>query len=321
MDGTLDGTSKAAVGANGLAVTANASTLPTATTMQNAATGTGNGTNLAVTGYAVAIMNIVSSPAMSGGTTITFEASVDDTTWVTMAGHQIGSNGSLVTTTTADGDFRFAVAGYKSLRARISTYSAGTITVKGYVSPIPSHPTAVAIATGTNTIGALTANQSVNVAQINGTTADTNSGSKSAGTQRVVIATDQPALTNPLLVSEVPTTTGGVSIYSFLSTAAVQSAQIKGSAGQAYGIHFFNNTATIAYVRLYNQTGAPASTDTANIVWRGMIPANTNATGFLVHMEGTAFSTGIGIRVTAAVADNDTTALAANAVMGNVLYK
>lgn len=34
-----------------------------------------------------------------------------------------------------------------------------------------------------------------------GTAVDTNSGSKSAGTQRVVLATDQPALTNKLLVT------------------------------------------------------------------------------------------------------------------------
>lgn len=48
---------------------------------------------------------------------------------------------------------------------------------------------------------ALPANQSVNVNQLAGTTTDTNSGSKSAGTLRVVLATDQPALTNKLLVT------------------------------------------------------------------------------------------------------------------------
>lgn len=48
---------------------------------------------------------------------------------------------------------------------------------------------------------ALPANQSVNAAQLAGTTTDTNSGNKSAGTLRVVLATDQPALTNKLLVT------------------------------------------------------------------------------------------------------------------------
>ena len=45
---------------------------------------------------------------------------------------------------------------------------------------------------------AITANSSVNVAQLAGTATDTNSGAKSAGTLRVVLATDQPQLTNAL---------------------------------------------------------------------------------------------------------------------------
>jgi hypothetical protein len=44
------------------------------------------------------------------------------------------------------------------------------------------------------------ANASANVAQVGGTATDTNSGNKSAGTLRVVIATDQPQLTNALKV-------------------------------------------------------------------------------------------------------------------------
>jgi hypothetical protein len=54
---------------------------------------------------------------------------------------------------------------------------------------------------GTTNLVALAANQSTNVAQLAGTTTDTNSGTKSAGTLRVVLATDQPALTNKLLVT------------------------------------------------------------------------------------------------------------------------
>ena len=48
---------------------------------------------------------------------------------------------------------------------------------------------------------ALPANQSVNVSQLSGTAASVNSGAKDAGTLRVVLATDQPALTNKLLVT------------------------------------------------------------------------------------------------------------------------
>jgi len=48
---------------------------------------------------------------------------------------------------------------------------------------------------------ALPANQSVNAAQLAGTATSVNSGVKDAGTLRVVLATDQPALTNKLLVT------------------------------------------------------------------------------------------------------------------------
>lgn len=51
-----------------------------------------------------------------------------------------------------------------------------------------------ALPAGANVIGALTANQSVNQAQVAGTATSVNSGNKDAGTQRVVIATDQPTI-------------------------------------------------------------------------------------------------------------------------------
>ncbi len=128
------------------------------------------------------------------------------------------------------------------------------------------------------------------------------------------------ANTTPWLVSAQAAIAGGLSVYSFLSTAAVQAANIKNAAGQVYALHFFNNTATIAYVRLYNQTASPGTGDT--VFYRALIPASTSGTGFVVALPpGIAFSTGIGIRVTAAAADNDATVLAANAIVGNVLYK
>jgi hypothetical protein len=49
----------------------------------------------------------------------------------------------------------------------------------------------VKLATGANTIGALTANQSVNTAQINGVTPSMNQGAADTGTQRVALANDQ----------------------------------------------------------------------------------------------------------------------------------
>lgn len=59
--------------------------------------------------------------------------------------------------------------------------------------------------------------QDVNETQLGGNAIDTNSGNKSVGTQRIVIATDQPTLTNPIPVSAtaLPLPTGA-------STSALQ---------------------------------------------------------------------------------------------------
>lgn len=63
---------------------------------------------------------------------------------------------------------------------------------------------AVKIVDGTTVAQALAVDSSgaasVNNAKLAGTAVDVNSGTKSAGTQRVVLATDQPALTNALKV-------------------------------------------------------------------------------------------------------------------------
>lgn len=107
-----------------------------ATTMQNAATANGNGTSLDVRGFPTSTLNITASVGMSGGTTINFEKSVDDTTWVSAWCLLEGSN-TIAVSTTATGDFTCQHPNYKSVRARISAYSAGTMTVKGYPSTLP----------------------------------------------------------------------------------------------------------------------------------------------------------------------------------------
>ena len=142
---------------NGQFVQVKAATNSLVTNMQTAAVAVGNGTNMNVQGYVSAIISITGT--MGASTSVTFEASVDDTTFVSIAGHQIGLAGNLSPTTTNTGDFRFNVAAYKSIRARVSVFGTGSVTARGYASPIAGHPTTVnaniiaALPTGTNTIG------------------------------------------------------------------------------------------------------------------------------------------------------------------------
>lgn len=68
-------------------------------------------------------------------------------------------------------------------------------TIQGTVTAIQSNASNF-LATVSGTVSA-----NCNISQIGGTTVATNSGTLTAGTQRVVIATDQPQLTNKLLVT------------------------------------------------------------------------------------------------------------------------
>jgi hypothetical protein len=123
------------------------------------------------------------------------------------------------------------------------------------------------------------------------------------------------------IVTEYAHAAGGASSYQSISAAAVLSAVIKASAGKVHSLQVFNVNAAARFVRLYNQTGAPGTGDTANILWRGIIPGNAAGAGFVVQFpKGKDFPTGIGIRASAAVADNDATVLAANELFFNVDY-
>lgn len=117
--------------------------------------------------------------------------------------------------------------------------------------------------------------------------------------------------------------TGGATSYSAISANAVLTTAVKASAGQVYGVHMFNNTGSIVYGRLYDMATAPGSSDTASVIYRFLVPANTSGAGFIVSLGavGRACATGIGIRVSTGIADNDTGALTANTILANVIYK
>lgn len=158
--------------------------------------------------------------------------------------------------------------------------------------------------------------ETVDVTKVGGTAVDTNSGTKSAGTQRVVIATDQPALTNGLLVNLEPKTSGGLSVYRNLD-AGTTGAVAKASAGQLYGYFISNNAATARFVKVYDKASAPTQADTP--VMTLQLPASSAAN--VSHPNGVAFSAGISIRASTGVADNDTGATTTNDVIVNLYYK
>jgi hypothetical protein len=183
----------------------------------------------------------------------------------------------------------------------------------------------------------LAANQSVNLAQIAATTTATGNGTASAGCQRVTIASDNTAFsvnaaqsgtwtvqpgntanTTPWLVTPTPATSGGLSVSRLLSAASTNATSVKGSAGQVYGWFIYNTTSSAKFFKLYNKASAPTvGTDTPFMT----IPIPATSGTNVEYSMGIPMGTGIAFALTGAVGDADTTALAANDVVVNLLYK
>ena len=145
---------------------------------------------------------------------ITFEVSYDGSNWSTIPASNVVdptstsyAQISLPYTVQASTNKQFLLLmnGAQALRIKTSTAITGTGSVTPNYTLLNFNP-AYVVTSPTATNFNVTATQggsnwTENVVQLNGTTVDTNSGTKSAGTQRVVLATDQPALTNKLLVT------------------------------------------------------------------------------------------------------------------------
>lgn len=214
---------------------------------------------------------------------------------------------------------------------------AGSLTVDGSVS------LAAAIPAGTNNIGDVDvlslptlpsgSNEigGVNQTKVAGTAVDVNSGNKGAGTQRIVIATDQPQLTNALKVDGsavtqpvsgnvglAAQTSGGWSVSRLLAAGSTNATSVKGSAGQVGGWYLFNAATATRYLKLYNKASAPTvGTDTPFMT----IPIPAGAAANVELTAGVAMGTGIAFALTTGVADSDTGAVTANDVVVNLLYK
>lgn len=104
-----------------------------ATTMQNAVSATGNGTDIDVSGMSTLLLQV--SGTFVG--TVYFEGTIDGSTYVALYATQVGA-GTIATNTTAAGLFRLPVAGLKSVRARVAWTSGTSVTVIGRASMFAS---------------------------------------------------------------------------------------------------------------------------------------------------------------------------------------
>jgi hypothetical protein len=118
-------------------------------------------------------------------------------------------------------------------------------------------------------------------------------------------------------VGIVPRTTGGYTIFRSIDLDETEE-EIKATAGQVFGWYIFNAAATTHYVKFYNATAANVTVGSTTPVMTIPVPAGSAANVFTD--TGIAFGTAITAAATTGVADADTGAPAANAVVVNILY-
>lgn len=127
--------------------------------------------------------------------------------------------------------------------------------------------------------------------------------------------------TNLVAAKLIPFTSGGLLRNRQLIPNNTTAIVVKASAGQLYKIRATNNSATIAYIKLYDAATATAGAGT--VVDTIMIPAATAGGAGVVDTTdiGVAHTTGITYVVTTGIADTDTTAPAASAYIVTMYYK
>ncbi len=133
------------------------------------------------------------------------------------------------------------------------------------------------------------------------------------------------ALASPVNQKYKPLSTsgGGYSVFRNIDIDESPTGQsAKDSAGRLYSCDVINDTAsTKEYLKIYNATAANTTVGTTTPI----ITVPLVAAGVKTHLDflpyGVAFTNGITFAATTGLADSDTGAPAANAVIINCLYK
>lgn len=252
---------------------------------------------------------------------LTPQVSVDGTNWVAL-NLIVNVNTGVYTATIASaavGAWQADIAGCANFRISANAAVTGTATVTleaaestGMVAldaPIPA---------GTNVIGALSANQSVNVAQVAGNAASTaasgvqNIGlnfvgtsavsTSAAGVQKVGIVGNAGATVDSTLTSGTAPTNAVWQTFAPASVAAAApsikalaatttATNVKASAGNLYGFSIYNSSTSAGFLQFYNTS----TTSTGASVTLVYPIAATGQTTIMPGTMGINFATGIAI--------------------------
>lgn len=210
--------------------------------LQSAAAATGVGNSLPIQDDASCTMTV--SGTFVG--TITFEGTEDGTTWVSLLASKAGTSGVPSTTATTPGDYTMAVPNLGAVRANITAYTSGTITVHASASAQPYIPPPGSV--GTVTVAGLPAGLGQ---------------SNMAGSTSMTMASDQTAIK--------VNTQGGIAGTAVLANVAASIAAggvaIQAANANRKGLTVVNDSASANLYLAY--AGTVSATSYTEIVYPG----------------------------------------------------
>jgi hypothetical protein len=118
-------------------------------------------------------------------------------------------------------------------------------------------------------------------------------------------------------VSEALQTRVGLSTWRAISIVAT-SQVVRAKQSNIYGLYFRNGNAAVRHVKLYD---AAAAVDAATAIPIAVFSLAQNEWINIPIEHGMLVTTGLVVRATTGIADNDTGAPSANDVQGFILYK
>lgn len=313
MDGTLDGTTKAAVGANGLAVDVKAlPALPTGSNVIGALTANQSVNVAQINGVTPLMGNGVTGTGSqrvtiaSDNTAFAVNATLSaETTKVLGVTRTADGAGNLLTTNSTTYTAKFGLDGNLLGTLGTAFTTAGKVDVKGADGDVFVRQ-------------ATAANLNATVVQATGTNLHTVVDSGTITTVSTVTAVTGitnalPAGTNIIghVIDDASATAGGISTTARLASAAASTnaTNVKTSAGRIYSLQGKNNATYDVFLVLYDAATNPPVPGTTTIRKKIVCPATQ---GFAYDFPlGLSFANGIGYAFTKLAADADTTVLVA----------
>jgi hypothetical protein len=215
------------------------------------------------------------------------------------------------------------------------TFSSGTVTLSSAVQissgtiTLSSNPTVIPSSVWTVTLSSAPSFAISSAIQISSGTVTLSSNPTVIPSSAVqvtltsnVVALSSIATVTPSSIANVLMSSAGLySAQSVLASCGTNSTLFSSRPTTVFRVELYNNSTTIAYLKMYNMSSAPTAGSTTislNLAYRIMIPGNSGGAGVVNSYEGMIFATGLGYTLTTGITSSDTGGVAANTYIVNI---